>query len=78
MLALSDGLPAGKKFDAVVVDEAQDFADAWWPVVLAALKDPVQGRLTATTELARSIREVPDEARPRRVTDRPVGGIRTD
>ena len=25
-------------YDSIIIDEAQDFADAWWPVVLAALK----------------------------------------
>jgi RecA/RadA recombinase len=35
-----------KRFDAVVVDEAQDFADLWWPAVLAALKDEEIGRLS--------------------------------
>ena len=36
----------GRRFDAIVVDEAQDFADLWWPAVLAALKDPESGSLT--------------------------------
>jgi len=38
MTRLAAGLPAGHRFDAVVVDEAQDFADAWWPALLAALR----------------------------------------
>ncbi len=32
-------------FDSVVVDEAQDFGEAWWPSLLRCLRDPVQGRL---------------------------------
>jgi hypothetical protein len=32
-------------FDAVVVDEAQDFSDLWWPSLLACLRDPVGGGL---------------------------------
>jgi hypothetical protein len=36
-------LEPGHRFDSVVVDEAQDFADAWWDPLLAALKDPVDG-----------------------------------
>ncbi|GEM00064.1 nuclease-related domain-containing DEAD/DEAH box helicase [Cellulomonas terrae] len=32
-------------FDAVVVDEAQDFGDDWWPPLLRCLRDPEQGRL---------------------------------
>ena len=45
MLELADALPPGHKFDAVVIDEAQDFADDWWPVVLASLKDEEAGGL---------------------------------
>jgi hypothetical protein len=40
MLSLATGLADGHRFDAVVVDEAQDFADLWWPALLAALRDP--------------------------------------
>lgn len=43
MAALAAELEPGHRFDAVVVDEAQDFADAWWDPLLAALKDPVEG-----------------------------------
>jgi hypothetical protein len=32
-------------FDAIVVDEAQDFADNWWQPILAALRDPDSGGL---------------------------------
>lgn len=39
MAELAAQLPPGKRFDAIVVDEAQDFADAWWEPVLAALHD---------------------------------------
>ena len=39
MARLADGAPDGQRFDAVVVDEAQDFADTWWPALLAALRD---------------------------------------
>ncbi len=38
----ADLLPA-RKFDAVIIDEAQDFADSWWPAVLASLRDPDTG-----------------------------------
>lgn len=30
--------PMSELYDAIVIDEAQDFADAWWPAVMAALK----------------------------------------
>ena len=50
MRELAEALDAGKRFDAIVVDEAQDFADAWWPAVVAALKDPKAGRLTIMSD----------------------------
>jgi len=36
-------LPDGKRFDAVVVDEAQDFADGWWTPIMRCLRDEVAG-----------------------------------
>ena len=42
---LAAGLPDGQRFDAIVIDEAQDFADSWWDPVLAALRDPDAGGL---------------------------------
>lgn len=38
-------VPDGQRYDAVVVDEAQDFADAWWQPVLGALRDEEEGGL---------------------------------
>lgn len=38
-------LPPEQRFDAIIVDEAQDFADHWWTPVLGALADPEYGRL---------------------------------
>ena len=43
MVTLAEALPVRKRFDAVVIDEAQDFADAWWTAVLAMLKDETTG-----------------------------------
>ena len=43
MLELATNLPVGQRFDSIVVDEAQDFADSWWDPLLAALKDPDTG-----------------------------------
>lgn len=45
MVELGTQQPLGKLFDAVVIDEAQDFADLWWPAATAALKDEVAGGL---------------------------------
>ncbi len=51
-----DGLPAKLqsaaaevegRFDLVVVDEAQDFREQWWPAVLSLLNDPEAGPLVA-------------------------------
>ncbi|MEV7396704.1 NERD domain-containing protein/DEAD/DEAH box helicase [Aeromicrobium sp. NPDC092404] len=40
----------GELFDAIVIDEAQDFADSWWPVVLEALKYEDGGLYVFTDE----------------------------
>lgn len=45
MSELADGLPDGRKYDAVIVDEAQDFADDWWQPVLKSLVDEDEGGL---------------------------------
>ncbi|OHU97397.1 nuclease-related domain-containing DEAD/DEAH box helicase [Mycobacterium talmoniae] len=45
MAELAAGLAEGQRFDSVVVDEAQDFADSWWDPVLACLRDAETGGL---------------------------------
>ena len=40
---LADERPDADKFDAVVVDEAQDFGELWWPSLLRCLRDPQRG-----------------------------------
>ncbi|GAA3717400.1 ATP-binding domain-containing protein [Terrabacter ginsenosidimutans] len=45
MTEVAAGLPDGKKFDAVIVDEAQDFADHWWHPLMKALRDEDEGGL---------------------------------
>ncbi|MCD9153373.1 DUF2075 domain-containing protein [Aeromicrobium duanguangcaii] len=45
MTELADGLPDGRKHDAIIVDEARDFADDWWQPVLTALRDEDRGGL---------------------------------
>ncbi len=37
--------PQGQLYDAIVIDEAQDFADLWWPAVRSALRDEEAGGL---------------------------------
>lgn len=43
-------LPESKKFDAIIVDEAQDFADSWWTPLMRALKDEESGGLYVYTD----------------------------
>lgn len=50
MADLAKALPPGQRFDAVVVDEAQDFADSWWHPLVAALKDEETGGVFAFSD----------------------------
>jgi hypothetical protein len=50
MAELAMEQPDGTKYDAVIVDEAQDFADSWWRPVLAALRDEDEGGLYAYSD----------------------------
>ncbi len=50
MVDLGAQQPPGQLFDALVIDEAQDFADLWWPAALAALKDEEHGGLYVFTD----------------------------
>lgn len=50
MNELAAQLEPGHRFDAIVVDEAQDFADAWWEPLLGALKDDVTSGLYVFTD----------------------------
>src|SRR3546814_6244409 len=45
MAEVATRLPEGKRFDAIIVDEAQDFADHWWHPLMKALKDEEAGWL---------------------------------
>ena len=38
-------LPQNEYFDAWVVDEAQDFDEAWWKLIFSTLKDPEKGKI---------------------------------
>lgn len=42
---LAEQRPAGDLFDSVVVDEAQDFGEVWWPALTRCLRDPDDGGL---------------------------------
>ncbi|MGY1753822.1 NERD domain-containing protein [Blastococcus sp. SYSU D01042] len=45
MVKLAGALPEEQRFDAVVIDEGQDFAQSWWDAVVAALREPERGCL---------------------------------
>jgi Nuclease-related domain/UvrD-like helicase C-terminal domain len=45
MAELAMEVEIGHRFDSIVVDEAQDFADSWWEPMLIALRDPDEGGL---------------------------------
>ncbi|GAA3159893.1 ATP-binding domain-containing protein [Blastococcus jejuensis] len=45
MVSLAGALPESERFDGIVIDEAQDFAESWWPAVVAALRSPDDGCL---------------------------------
>ncbi|MET1035681.1 MAG: NERD domain-containing protein [Arthrobacter sp.] len=47
LLRLAAALPRERKLDAIVVDEAQDFAPLWWEALRACLKDPDDGAVYA-------------------------------
>ena len=46
-----------QKYDAIIVDEAQDFGAAWWPPTLACLRDQETGRLYAFLDEAQRVFE---------------------
>jgi hypothetical protein len=45
MTGLAAELGPKQRFDSIVVDEAQDFADSWWAPLIGALRDEEQGGL---------------------------------
>jgi superfamily I DNA and RNA helicase len=50
MTALAGALAPGQRFDSIVVDEAQDFADSWWAPLVGALRDEEGGGLYAYSD----------------------------
>jgi len=45
MVKLAGALLEEQRFDAIVIDEGQDFAQSWWDAVVAALREPDEGCL---------------------------------
>ncbi len=52
---LAARLGGEEKYDAIVVDEAQDFGAAWWPPTLACLRDQETGGLYAFLDEAQRV-----------------------
>jgi len=50
MAARAAALEPGRRFDAVIVDEAQDFADDWWTPLVGALRDEATGGIFAYSD----------------------------
>lgn len=50
MAELANDLPEGRRFDALVIDEAQDFADGWWTPMVRCLRDEERGGLYAYSD----------------------------
>lgn len=50
MALLASQLRDDQRFDAIIVDEAQDFADLWWRPILKALRDEDNGRLSVYSD----------------------------
>lgn len=47
LAAIAKAMPDQDKFDAVIVDEAQDFAPLWWDALRQCLKSPDSGEMYA-------------------------------
>ena len=47
LIASAKGLVDEKRFDAIVVDEAQDFMSSWWESLRLSLVDPEHGNIAA-------------------------------
>jgi hypothetical protein len=50
MAARAAELPSETRFDAVIVDEAQDFADDWWTPLVGCLRDEATGGIFAYSD----------------------------
>ena len=63
-----NSIPSEDKFDVVIIDEAQDFHEVWWDVVIASLKDPINGKIYAFGDIRQGIfrhaKDIPLELAP--------------
>lgn len=65
---LASTRPLADRYDSVVVDEAQDFGELWWPPLLSCLRDPAKGGLFVFLDEAQRVfvrrGKVPIELQP--------------
>lgn len=47
LLGMAGTMADSEKLDAVIVDEAQDFAPLWWEALLSRMSDPLSGEIFA-------------------------------
>lgn len=52
---LAAARPTAARFDAIVLDEAQDFGESWWPALTACLRDPERGGLAVFLDRAQRV-----------------------
>lgn len=55
MLEEALGKHPGHRYDALVVDEAQDLDVQWWPILLKALADPAKGTVRIFRDLGQNL-----------------------
>jgi hypothetical protein len=55
MAELSAELPDAERFDAIVVDEGQDFGALWWPALLSSYRDRTTGRLAVFSDATQQV-----------------------
>ena len=55
LIQMASKAPQSEKFDAVIVDEAQDFGENWWVAATELLKDKTNGGLYAFGDLGQGI-----------------------
>ncbi len=48
-------LPNNERFDAWVIDEAQDFDESWWNLIFSTLKDRVKGKIAIFGDPGQSV-----------------------
>jgi hypothetical protein len=58
LMRLQDRTGDFRKFDAVLIDEAQDFSPIWFTCVLEAMKDPLDGDLLIVCDGNQGIRPI--------------------